>query len=228
MEQTRGPVDNWWVRNVGGLKTGFRVLLGIVWLIDGVFKFTSGYTDNFLGDVQNSQANAPGWLSGWYSFWVTQATNSGTAIVYTVGSLEVALGLALVLGFMRKYAYVGGIVLSLLIWAVPEGFGGPYGAGTGATDIGTGIIYALAMEPGRAHRAALPRLERARGVRGPAVRPEAGCRRNGHATRGLTRAEPHRASGFDPGARGFPPPNRSPARGTGGETVGAGTEPPPG
>jgi thiosulfate dehydrogenase [quinone] large subunit len=140
-----GANANWWVRHIGGLKTGFRVILGVVWLLDGVFKFTSGYVDNFLGDVQNSQSNAPGWLSGWYSFWVTQATNNGTLIVYTVGTLEMALGLALIVGLMRKYAYVGGIMLSLLIWAIPEGFGGPYGAGTGATDLGTGIVYALAL-----------------------------------------------------------------------------------
>jgi len=136
---------NWWARNAGGLKTAFRLTLGIVWLFDGVFKFTSGYTGNFLGDVQTSQSNAPGWLSGWYSFWVTQATNQGTLIVYTVGALELALGIALVLGLLRKVAYLGGVVLSLLIWAVPEGFGGPYGAGSGATDLGTGIIYAIAF-----------------------------------------------------------------------------------
>jgi len=136
---------NWWARNAGGMKTIFRLVLGIVWLFDGVFKFTSGYTSDFLGDVQNSQSSAPSWLSGWYSFWVTQATNHGTTIVYTVGTLEVLLGLALVLGFMRKVAYLGGVFLSLLIWAIPEGFGGPYGAGTGATDVGTGIIYAIAF-----------------------------------------------------------------------------------
>jgi len=136
---------NWWGRNASGLKTVFRLVLGIVWLFDGVFKFTSGYTDNFLSDVQTSQSNAPGWLSGWYSFWVSQATSHGTLIVYTVGTLELALGIALVLGFLRKIAYLGGVVLSLLIWAVPEGFGGPYGAGTGATDLGTGIIYAIAF-----------------------------------------------------------------------------------
>jgi nitrite reductase (NO-forming) len=55
--------------------------------------------------------------------------------------LEVALGVALVLGFMRKIAYLGGIIFSLFIWAIPEGFGGPYGPGS--TDIGTGIIYSL-------------------------------------------------------------------------------------
>ena len=142
---TEGTDQNWWARNAGGLKTVFRLTLGIVWLFDGVFKFTSGYTSNFLGDVQNSQSNAPGWLSGWYSFWVTQATNSGNLIVYTVGSLELALGIALVLGLMRKIAYLGGVVLSLMIWAVPEGFGGPYGAGSGATDLGTGVIYAIAF-----------------------------------------------------------------------------------
>src|SRR5207245_6909546 len=33
------------------------------------------------------------------------------------------------------------LILSLLIWAIPEGFGGPYGPGS--TDIGTGIVYSF-------------------------------------------------------------------------------------
>jgi nitrite reductase (NO-forming) len=143
MNTSKTPDRNWWARNAGRLKTVFRVVIGVIWAIDGFFKFTSGYTGSFLGDVQNSQSGAPGWLNGWYSFWVTQATHNGTAIVYTVGVFETLLGIALILGFMRKIAYIGGVVLSLLIWAIPEGFGGPYGAGTGATDIGTGIIYAM-------------------------------------------------------------------------------------
>jgi uncharacterized membrane protein YphA (DoxX/SURF4 family) len=49
------------------------------------------------------------------------------------------LGLALVIGFLRKTAYLGGIILSLMIWAIVEGFGGPYGPGS--TDIGTAIMY---------------------------------------------------------------------------------------
>jgi len=59
--------------------------------------------------------------------------------------LEIALGIALVLGFMRKIAYAGGVVLALLIWAVPEGFGEPCQAGSGGTDIGTGVIYPIAF-----------------------------------------------------------------------------------
>jgi len=55
--------------------------------------------------------------------------------------LEISLGVALVLGVVRKLAYMGGLILSLLIWAVPEGFGGPYGPGS--TDIGTGIAYSF-------------------------------------------------------------------------------------
>jgi len=137
--------DGWWVRNARSLKTIFRVLLGVIWLIDGVLKFTSGFVDGFLAAVQNSQANAPSWLSGWYSFWVAQATSNAPLVVYTVGVLEVALGLALILGFMRKIAYAGGVILSLLIWAIPEGFGGPYQSGAGGTDVGTGVIYAVAF-----------------------------------------------------------------------------------
>jgi nitrite reductase (NO-forming) len=137
--------NGWWVRSAPRLKTGFRLLLGVVWLVNGVLKFTSGYVNGFLGDVQTSQANAPGWLSGWFSFWATQATGHATLIVYTVGGLELTLGLALLFGFLRKIAYAGGVVLSLLIWAVPEGFGGPYQSGSGGTDVGTGVIYAIAF-----------------------------------------------------------------------------------
>jgi nitrite reductase (NO-forming) len=137
--------ETWWVRHAQPLKTIFRLLLGVAWLTDGVLKFTSGFVNDFLSSVQTSQANAPGWLSGWFSFWATQASSNATAIVYTVGGLEVALGLALVFGFMRKIAYAGGVILGLLIWAVPEGFGGPYQSGAGGTDIGTGVIYAIAF-----------------------------------------------------------------------------------
>lgn len=137
--------DGWWVRNAVPLKTTFRVLLGIVWLIDGILKFTSGFVDSFLAAVQDAQANAPSWLSGWFSFWASQATSNASLIVYTVGSIEVILGLALITGFMRKIAYAGGVILSLLIWAVPEGFGGPYQSGAGGTDVGTGVIYAIAF-----------------------------------------------------------------------------------
>ncbi len=145
MKATVEDAKPWWARNAKALKTTFRLLLGFVWLVNGVLKFTSGYVDSFLGNVQSAQANAPGWLSGWYSFWAAQATSNSTLIVYTVGVLEVVLGLALIFGFMRKIAYAGGVVLSLLIWAVPEGFGGPYTGGSGGTDVGTGVIYAIAF-----------------------------------------------------------------------------------
>jgi uncharacterized membrane protein YphA (DoxX/SURF4 family) len=140
------PEDRgWWVRHAQPLKTIFRILLGVAWLTDGVLKFTSGFVNDFLSSVQASQANAPSWLSGWFSFWASVASSNSTTIVYTVGIFEIALGLALIFGFMRKVAYLGGVILGLLIWAVPEGFGGPYQTGSGGTDIGTGIIYAIAF-----------------------------------------------------------------------------------
>ncbi len=132
----------WWLRHAHELKTIFRIGFGLIWLIDGSLKFLPGFVDNFPGQVANAAAGAPPWLAGWYSFWVTQANSNPGLIVYTVGSLELLLGFSLVFGFARKVAYLGGAVLSILIWAVPEGFGGPYSGGTG-TDVGVGIVYAL-------------------------------------------------------------------------------------
>lgn len=136
-------LDSWIVRNVGLLKRGFAIVFGLLWVVDGTLKFTSGFVASFPGAVQTAASNAPSWLAGWYSFWETQASGNAAVIVDSVGVLELALGLAVILGVLRKIAYTGGIALSLLIWAVPEGFGGPYSVGSGGTDVGTGVVYAL-------------------------------------------------------------------------------------
>ena len=133
--------QGWLVQHAGGLKTTFRVIFGIVWLVDGSLKFAPGLVAQFPSLVKTAGAGQPAWLHPWFSFWATQAAAQPAFWVYFTGTLEVALAFCLIFGFLRKIAYVGGALLSLLIWAVPEGFGGPYGPGS--TDIGTGIVYAI-------------------------------------------------------------------------------------
>lgn len=132
-------LDSWLVRHQDQLRTGLRVILGLVLLIDGSFKFQPGFVGSFSVPSQTS----PSWLNPWFAFWSAQVSANTALWVYMTGTFELALGLALVFGFLRKIAYSAGIVLMLLIWAVPEGFGTPYGPSS--TDIGTGIVYALLL-----------------------------------------------------------------------------------
>ncbi len=134
-------VDSWWVRRTPQLKVIFRVLFGLIWGIDGSLKFTPGLVSVFPQMVSDAAQGQPAWLSGWFSFWQAQVSADPALWVYSTGIFELVLALALCLGILRKLAYTGGILLSLVIWAVPEGFGGPYGPGS--TDIGTGVIYAM-------------------------------------------------------------------------------------
>lgn len=131
--------QSWVGRNVAWLKSFIRIIVGIVWLIDGYLKFSPGFVDSFPSLIKTE--GQPSWLQPWFNFWSNFTAANAAPFVYSIGVLELALGAALVLGFMRKIAYVGGMILSLLIWAIPEGFGGPYGPGS--TDIGTGVIYSF-------------------------------------------------------------------------------------
>jgi uncharacterized membrane protein YphA (DoxX/SURF4 family) len=133
--------QGWLVQHSEGLKTAFRVIFGLVWLVDGALKFAPGVVGQFPGLVAKAGQSQPAWLSPWFSFWSAQTAAHPAFWVYSTGSLELALAFCLIFGFLRKIAYLGGTLLSLLIWAVPEGFGGPYGPG--ATDIGTGIVFAI-------------------------------------------------------------------------------------
>ncbi len=129
------------MRHVAALKTVMRVVFGVVWGIDGLLKFQPGVSDALAGMISDAGQGQPAWLQPWFSFWSQTVSADPAFFATSIGLLEMALALALIFGFLRKIAYTGGILLSLVIWSVPEGFGGPYGPGS--TDIGTGIIYAF-------------------------------------------------------------------------------------
>ncbi len=133
--------DSWFVRHVSALKGAMRMIVGVVWGIDGALKFQPGVASNMVGMIADAGSNQPAWLAPWFAFWGQTVATNPTFFVTSVGTLEFVLGLSLILGIGRKVGYTGGFFLSLLIWSVPEGFGGPYGPGS--TDIGTGIIYAF-------------------------------------------------------------------------------------
>jgi nitrite reductase (NO-forming) len=134
-------MDNWVVLHLTTLKTAMRVIFGAVWGIDGVFKFQPGLAGSIVSSINSLAQSQPGWLTSWFSFW-SQAIGTNPALfVYSTGFIELFLSFSLIFGFLRKISYTIGFLLSLVIWSVPEGFGGALGPGS--TDIGTGIIYAF-------------------------------------------------------------------------------------
>lgn len=121
-----------------------RVFFGGIWLVIGALRLQPGVDPRLsywlvvmAGDSQ------PSWLASWFSFWASATAWDPMFWWYGIGLIELAVGICLVAGFLRRPAYLAGATLSLYVWAVPGGFGGPYLPGF--TDMGAGILYALAF-----------------------------------------------------------------------------------
>ncbi len=122
-------------------KVFIRVIFGIVWIINGTLKFQPSMIQAFPQLIQAAGQGQPTWLMPWFTFWFNIVSQNPAFWVYFIGITELLVGIALVLGFGRKFTYLVGMIYSLVLWSVPEGFGGPYGPAS--TDIGTAIIYAF-------------------------------------------------------------------------------------
>jgi nitrite reductase (NO-forming) len=94
-----------------------------------------------MGAIMGEAQGQPGWLKPRFDFWINFQHPRVTFFAYLVAIVETLIALALIAGFARKITYISAIVFSLVIWATAEGFGGPYTSG--ASDIGTAIIYAV-------------------------------------------------------------------------------------
>lgn len=140
-----------------------RLAFGVVWLIDAVLKWLPGYRHSYLSQLKGAAQGQPAFLHGWFHFWIMLQSGSPALWADITGITETALALVLLLGIARRPGYLIGAGYMLMVWAVGEGFGGPYTSG--ATDIGTGIIYTLlfltllAFSPAaRAERLSLDRV----------------------------------------------------------------------
>lgn len=125
-----------------GGTTGLRMLFGAIWIGDGLLRFLPG-ADPQLSYwlVIMAEDGQPTWLVGWLSAWANLIAGTPAFWWYGIGAIELSIGVCLVVGFLRRPAYLLGLALSLFLWTVPQALGGPYGPGS--TDIGTGILYAV-------------------------------------------------------------------------------------
>jgi uncharacterized membrane protein YphA (DoxX/SURF4 family) len=119
----------------------FRIGFGVIWLIDAVFKWQSGFAHGFRDMINSAGQGQPSWLHWFYTFTHNVFTPHPYVWAYAIASLETLIGLALVLGFARKTTYMVTALTGLGIWAVAEGFGGPYDSAS--TDIGAAVMYTV-------------------------------------------------------------------------------------
>ena len=122
-------------------KYALRITFGMIWLIDAVLKWLPGFRSGYMGMISGAGQGQPGWLKPWFSFWTNLQSPHPVVYAYLVAVLETLVALAVLFGVARKVSYFAAAGFSVVIWAAAEGFGGPYASG--ASDIGTAIIYAL-------------------------------------------------------------------------------------
>ena len=122
--------------SAGWTGTIVRLLFGVIWAIDAYLKWQPGYRHDYLSNLKMTAQGQPSWLHGWFHFWITLQSGAPVLFATLTGLMETTLALVLLLGVARRAGYTVGAVYSLGLWAVGEGFGGPYVSGT--TDIGTG------------------------------------------------------------------------------------------
>jgi nitrite reductase (NO-forming) len=149
--------------SAGWTGTSVRLIFGAIWAIDAFLKWQPGYRDSYISSLKQAAQGQPSWLHWWFHFWINLQSGAPSLFATLTGLMETALALVLLLGVARRLGYTVGAVYALLVWAVGEGFGGPYVSGS--TDVGTGIIYTALFitllvfaPPARRERLSLDRL----------------------------------------------------------------------
>jgi nitrite reductase (NO-forming) len=134
-QQARAPSAPAWPKDT------LRIAFGVIWLIDATLKWLPGFRSSYMSVIMGEAQGQPGWLRPWFDFWIRFQHPDAVFLAYLAAVIETLIALALIAGFARKLTYLSAIAFSLLIWGTAEGFGGPYTSG--ASDIGTAIIYAV-------------------------------------------------------------------------------------
>lgn len=129
---------NWRERGVGIA----RIIFGLVFGVAAILKWQPGFQQTFVAQVTAAQQGQPASIQSWILFWGNLIGTHPLLFARVEASMESAIAIFLLLGVFTNLTCVAGIILSLGIWTIPEGFGGPYIPGQ-STDIGTAFPYAI-------------------------------------------------------------------------------------
>ena len=129
---------NWRERGIG---IG-RIIFGLIWAVAALLQWQPQFQNTFVAQVAAAKAGQPGFIQGWISFWANLVSVNPLLFARLLATTETLVAAFLILGLFSNLAYIVGIFLSLGIWSIPEGFGGPYIPGA-TTDIGTAFPYAI-------------------------------------------------------------------------------------
>ena len=135
-ENTR--ISSWRARAIAFL----RIAFGLVWAIAAWLKWQPQFIDSFASQVTSKKGGQPSVIQSWISFWANLVNTNPHLFAYLLASTETAIAVFLIFGFLTNLTCIVGILLSLGIWSVAEGFGGPYKLGD-STDVGTAVPYVL-------------------------------------------------------------------------------------
>src|SRR5436853_2749519 len=119
-----------------------RIFFGLVWGMDAWLKWQPAFQNTFVEQVSAAKDGQPALVQQWISFWTELVSVNPLLFARLEASTETALAIFLVFGVFSNLTSIVGILLSLGIWSVPEGFGGPYVPGH-STDVGTALPYAI-------------------------------------------------------------------------------------
>ncbi len=118
---------------------GARILFGLVWAIDAFFKWEPAFYTKFSDYISGAAQGQAPWVVSWLSFWQNLVAPAPATFGIIVAIIETLIAIGLLTGAFSNLVQIGGGIWSLVIWTVPEGFGGPYMAGS--TDVGASIVY---------------------------------------------------------------------------------------
>ncbi|MCL4333821.1 MAG: hypothetical protein M1290_05555 [Candidatus Thermoplasmatota archaeon] len=125
-----------------GLKTFralVRILFGLVWVVDAAFKWSPVFFREISSMVNGAMLGQNEIAMPWFMYWGKIVSSYSFQFALFVAVVESLIAISVLFGVAKKLGYVGGALFSLLLWTIPDGFGGPYVPGS--TDIGASIIY---------------------------------------------------------------------------------------
>ena len=129
---------NWRQKGVGIA----RIIFGLVYVVAATLKWQPQFQNTFVAQVSAARDGQPALIQAWISLWTHLVSINPLLFARMEATTETAIAVFLILGLFSNLTYIVGIFLSLGIWSVPEGFGGPYLPGH-STDIGTAFPYAI-------------------------------------------------------------------------------------